>query len=57
MPAPTKALIKSAMQAAVAAKASLTKADGGQTSPAMADLLDALAEAVANAWSNWPSAL
>ncbi len=53
MAAPTKAQIKSAMQAAVAAKASLTKAEGGQTSPAMADLLDALAEAVANVWSTW----
>ena len=53
MPAPTKAQIKTAMEAAVAAKVSLNKAEGGGTSPALSDLIDAMAEGIANVWSTW----
>ena len=53
MPAPTKAQIKTAMETAVALKTSLNKAEGGGTSPALADLIDAMAEGIANVWSTW----
>ena len=55
MPAPTKAQIKAALEGAVAQKTSLNQAQGGGTSPALADLIDALADGLANAWSAWQS--